>query len=368
MSREGKNTPIRILLDAREFVPGRLTGIGRVLVGLIHALGEVNWAGKIILAGNSLDAVPSMLKTRENISFSPLPSSFLGSELALSRLADDSIGIFISPYPKLPLFGVKCSAAHFVHDILDLTHPAYRKRLKRPFDSWRLKQALKKADLTWYDSKWSMKETLKYAGAVGRNPKVRHLGIDERFTLRGHKDSLVIKGYGLEPGYILTVGNGKPHKNLGVLLGLSGRLKRAVVLVGVPGEYRRFWTTRYPESRANWIEQVSDDDLPSVMRKAFCLAQPSTAEGYGYPPLEAMACGVPCVVSNIEVLMETTGGNALVADPHDGASWLKAFEVLENKDLYTEQVRKGLKWTEHLSRKNGWQGHISDILDLVGGI
>ncbi len=101
------------------------------------------------------------------------------------------------------------------------------------------------------------------------------------------------------------------------------------------------------------------------MRGAFCLAQPSTAEGYGYPPLEAMACGVPAVVSNIPVLIETTGGNSLKADPNDYREWLQAFEALEKKDMYQNQIEKGLKWVQPLWGRRGWEGHISDIEELI---
>jgi len=358
----------QILMDARECVPGRLTGIGRVLLGLADALSEVDWIGEIILAGASLDAVPPKLMAKGNITFSALPSSFFFSELALTRLANKSVDLLISPYPKLPLFGFNCPAAHFIHDILDLTHPAYRPRAKRYFDTWRLRKALEKADLTWYDSEWSRKETLRYTGLTGRNPKVRHLGIGANFKDRKDQDPWVTGRHALEPGYILVLGNGKPHKNLGVLLEQTSRLKRPLVLVGVSDQYRRFWISRYPESKAAWIGQVSEKDLPFILGNAFCLAQPSTAEGYGYPPLEAMAVGVPCVVSDIEVLVETTGGNALVADPQDGPSWLKAFELLEDEGVYQRQVEKGRRWVEPLLGRAGWEGHISDIMTLIGGI
>lgn len=74
---------------------------------------------------------------------------------------------------------------------------------------------------------------------------------------------------------------------------------------------------KYPGSEAVWVEHISDKELPVIVKEVFCLAQPSTLEGYGYPPLEAIACGVPAVVSDIPVLLETTGGNALTADADD---------------------------------------------------
>ena len=112
---------------------------------------------------------------------------------------------------------------------------------------------------------------------------------------------------------------------------------------------------------------MTEEDLPSIVRNAFCLAQPSTAEGYGYPPLESMACGVPAVISNIPVLMETTGGNALAADPYSPKTWLEAIEALENEEFHQNQADRGLHWIEPLRGRKGWEKHISDIEELLKG-
>ena len=108
-----------------------------------------------------------------------------------------------------------------------------------------------------------------------------------------------------------------------------------------------------------------DKELTAVIRGAFCLAQPSTAEGYGYPPLEAMACGIPTIVSNIPVLRETTGGNALFADPLVPQQWVEAVAGLSNTRLYHDLTEKGLQWIKPITGQNGWQSHLSDINNLL---
>jgi glycosyltransferase involved in cell wall biosynthesis len=356
----------RILVDAREFVEEKLTGIGRVLKGLVSAVAESDLAREILLASSDPGALPFRANGQEKISILELPPSFLGAEKALTGLTRGQIDLFISPYPKLPLFGCYTKAAHIIHDILDLTHPAYKKRFKIIFDSWRLKKALKWADLTWYDSLWSQKETREYAGRIGKRPRVRYPGIDAAFSPeKSADDPAALMRYGLETGYILVIGNGLPHKNLGVLLEVSDLISRRIVFIGVRDKNRLHWKSRYPKESAIWISHVKDSDLPSLLRAAFCLAQPSTAEGYGYPPLEAMACGVPAVVSNIPVLFETTGSIALYADPHNPRSWIEPFNVLERDEVYKAQTEKGLKWMEPLTGSKGWQGHISDIQELL---
>jgi len=356
----------KILIDAREFVHGRFTGIGRVLTGLLDALAATEFIKDIILAAYEAELIPSHLKDREKIEIKKVPRSFLASEKRLSNLTKEDFSLFISPYPKLPLFGCHCAAIHMIHDILDLTHPAYKKRIKSSFDGFRLKAALRKADLTWYDSSWSLKETEKYAGFSGRNAKVRYPGIGEKFSsVKSHNEEEVLKKYALEPGYMLIIGNGLPHKNLGVILEIGDQLTRPLVFVGVPEKNQSDWKSKYPNIEVTWIKHVTEDDLPPIIRGAFALAQPSTAEGYGYPPLEAMACGVPALVSDIPVLMETTGGNAFSAHPNDSKAWLEAFRSLEDRSIYRYQIEHGLKWVEPLRGRRAWDRYISDIKELL---
>jgi len=355
-----------ILIDAREYVHGRFTGIGRVLEGLSDALAESDTIMEVILAVSSPDVVPHRLRNRKKIKIKDISNSFIKSEKTLSYLSKTGIDLFISPYPKLPLFGSHCKSVHIIHDVLDLTHPLYRKRSKALFDGWRLKRALKKADLTWYDSSWSLEETNKYTGYIGKNPKIRYPGIDEIFSTGGPpNENDILKKYKLRPGYILSIGNGMPHKNLGILLNITNQIDRGLVFVGVSTTNKNYWTNKYKNSKTLWIEHVNEDDLPTIIRGAFCLAQTSTTEGYGYPPLEAMACGIPAVVSDIPVLVETTGRNTLTADPKDSKTWLQALYILESVPIYQNQIKKGMKWVEPLLGRKGWQNHVEDIENIL---
>lgn len=358
--------PATILIDGREFSLNRMTGIGRFLTGILDALGEAVFTPNIILAVFNREAVPARLKGRKTIRIVEISSQFIRSEKRLSKLSQTKADVYISPYPKLPIFGCYCPSVNTVHDILDLTHPSYKNRLRNLFDQFRLRSALKKASLTWYVSSWSLKETQQKIGLSGQNPKVRLNGLAEEFRPPDRQSVLlVLKKYKLNSGYILIVGNGSPHKNLGVLLQSSNQSKRPFLFVGVSDKNRHYWENIYPGRNCRWIQHIHEEDLQGIIGGSFCLALPSTAEGYGYPPLEAMASGIPAVVSNIPVLKETTGGCALVADPYKPESWFEAFGVLENKSFYQNQVRIGLEWVVPLRGRGGWDNHVADIEKLI---
>ena len=357
----------KILFDCREFNPYRRTGISRFLEGLISALIEANSTLKIFLATFDPKFVPSSLIPHKNIEVMRIRRGFFSSEYAMRSLTRQGFSLFISPYPKIPIFSKSCcKAINTIHDVFYISLPIYRKNFKTFFDRIRLRAALNCAATTWYVSSWSLKETEKLVGHSGTNPKIRYNGIENRFFKKITEQQNISKEkYKLEGDYILVLGNGRPHKNIGVLLEISKQIDKTIVFAGVSKAQQNYWLSRPQKVGHKWIEHIPDDDLPALIRESFCLAHPSTAEGFGFPPLEAMASGVPAVVSSIPVLIETTGGNALTADPHEPNSWITAFQALENKNLYRAQVEKGTKWAERLRSGKAWGKHIADIENVL---
>jgi glycosyltransferase involved in cell wall biosynthesis len=92
------------------------------------------------------------------------------------------------------------------------------------------------------------------------------------------------------------------------------------------------------------LGKVDDDDLPTLLTAARVFAYPSLYEGFGLPPLEAMACGTPCVVANVAALPEVTGPAALQVDPLDVSAIARALDKLLTDDALHAQLRaKGLR-------------------------
>jgi alpha-1,3-rhamnosyl/mannosyltransferase len=96
--------------------------------------------------------------------------------------------------------------------------------------------------------------------------------------------------------------------------------------------------------RIRMLGFVEESDLPALYRGAALFAFPSLYEGFGLPVLEAMACGVPVVCSNVSSLPEVAGEAALLTDPHDEEALAEAMQrVLEDEELQQQMVTRGLE-------------------------
>lgn len=164
--------------------------------------------------------------------------------------------------------------------------------------------------------------------------------------------------------YILYVGSERRRKNLGRLFESFAVLKREfpdlmLVKIGSPGRYKEFRRdTLKALSRLGITEDVifvghiSELDLAYYYSSAALLAYPSLHEGFGLPPLEAMACGCPVVTSNTSSLPEVVGEAGIMVNPYDTRSLVQAMrQVLTDSELRDSMVRKGLEQ----SKKFSWE-------------
>jgi glycosyltransferase involved in cell wall biosynthesis len=164
----------------------------------------------------------------------------------------------------------------------------------------------------------------------------------------------VIARYGITKLYCIHVGTLQPRKNLGLLVEAWDTLRQTLdnppqlLLAG-----RRGWLydsllgsiqARGLGDLIKLADYVEREDLPALYSGAVAMTFPSLYEGFGLPPLEAMSCGTPVLVSNTSSLPEVVGDKGILLDPHDPAAWTDTLErVIADPQLRAELSRKGLE-------------------------
>jgi glycosyltransferase involved in cell wall biosynthesis len=265
----------------------------------------------------------------------PLDPAFLGAMLWRKKPK-----LFFSPGYNSPIGWPK----PFVFTLHDLNHLCVRDNsniLKRAYYKYVIRPACHRAAFILTVSEYSKREIAAWAKI--KEDRIINVGngVGLPFTVTGRR---------YEPGYpyLLYVGSRKPHKNLPRLLdaySISGiRRDVRLVLSGRPDQHISGEIERLGLSGdVVFADLDADRDLSEVYRGALALVFPSLYEGFGLPPLEAMACGVPVLTSNLCSLPEVVGDAGVLVDPLDVEAIADGIRrLVQDSDLRTELRQKGL--------------------------
>ncbi|HVV94029.1 MAG TPA: glycosyltransferase family 1 protein [Hyphomicrobiales bacterium] len=165
--------------------------------------------------------------------------------------------------------------------------------------------------------------------------------------------------------FALVLGSPAPHKNLALVLALADLLEGTGIRIAVAGALDRAVFAAAPAAnsdRVTWLGRLSDAALAELLGGALCLLFPSFSEGFGLPPLEAMALGCPVVASNRASMPEICGEAALYAAPDDPPAWRAA--LLRLRDDATLRRRLAAAGAAR-ARRFSWQRSAEAYLDLM---
>ena len=191
------------------------------------------------------------------------------------------------------------------------------------------------------------------ASEFSRSELGRYLGIaPERIAvipgggehmLAQPSDGRVLQRLGLSGRYLLAVSSQSPHKNFGGIVAALQYLCQEIPLVFAGGANSRvFQLSGAASGKAHLVGRVTDGELRALYENAACFVYPSFYEGFGLPPLEAMTCGCPVIVSRAASLPEVCGDAAVYCDPGDPVDIARAIEsVLTNPGLQADLRRRG---------------------------
>lgn len=358
-------------VDLRALVP-EATGIGVYTLSLLRALmarGEARFLGlahKAPLTRAELAAIGVPWEAR----WAPL-GVFWQQALLPRRLARGDIDLFWSPLSILPAF-CPVPAVVTVHDLTVWLYPETHTFKVRASQLPFIARTLERADRIIAISEATANDLHRYFPACSARVRVIYNGVDPAFR-PGSADEIAAtrRELGCPEGYILYSGTLEPRKNLGLLLDaweiLRQRQPGVVLPLLLAGPYG--WGGADLLSRlaalapagVRHLGRLERAQQVRVMQAASAFVYPSLYEGFGLPPAEAMACGVPTVVSNTSSLPEVVGNAGLQVAVEDAPGLARALgRLLADRDF---AERLGAAGREQ-SRRFSWEKAAAETATL----
>lgn len=285
----------------------------------------------------------------------------------LDRLVG-GVDIFFLPNLNFAAFSESVRVVLTAHDVSFERYPgtfSWKRRLWHVFVNFR-RLALR-ADRVIAVSRSTRDDLVETIGVTPKSIRVVQSGISGQFRQMDRNDATLLdvkRRYGLPYRFILFVGTIEPRKNILSLARAFDTLSEGgealdydLVITGTNG-----WKYRdtlegidrlSSRSRIRFTGFVRDEDKPALYNLSSLFIFPSLYEGFGFPPLEAAACGVPVMVSNTSSFPETIGAGAMLIDPLRPDDMARALrEMLRDKPLRDELSRRGMacaaqfKWAD----------------------
>ncbi|MCM8821338.1 MAG: glycosyltransferase family 4 protein [Candidatus Omnitrophica bacterium] len=340
-------------------------GNERYAEGLLKGLSEIDTNQfKFTVFLNEKARVPDFLKNNPAFKFRRV-SSNPGKRFLFdlpTNVKKSGIDLLHTQY-HIP-FSINIPSVITLHDVSYLTHPEFfpiSERLKMKF---MMPYSIRKAKKIITVSEFSKKEILKMYKNVGEKICAIYNGISDDFKPANNAEiQQTLEKYQIRKPYILTVSNLQPRKNLKGLIDSFSRIQRknseffcSLVIVG-----KKLWLYDdiFTEVRNSEFKEkiiitgyLENRDLISLYSGAEMFVYVSFYEGFGFPPIEAMACGCPVITSNTSSLSEITGDASIKVNPENSEEIASAIARLyQNKKLKENLIEKGFMQAKKFSWK-----------------
>jgi len=364
---------MRIGIDARLLDTHR-PGVNRYVHNIIQSLLRVDPDNEYLcFVGEKIRSdLPHSGNFRQVICSTPLPQPLNTLLDIYPRTGLRRVDLFHSLFPLAPLF-LPCASVVTLHDFqpvlvqrLRAQHPEFRSRRNYIhqkaidlFYRFTYVQSLKMASAIICISRETQNQLKEILPSVASRSRVIYYGLEKKFRPIDQADLLraVKEKYSLPDRFIFYAGTNRPNKNLPRLIEAIRILAgdRAGSCNGLKLILAGFEHPAYPSSEKmaramglseeiRHIGEVSHDELPLLYNLADAVILISFLEGFGFPPVEAMACGTPVIVARDSSLPEVVGDAGLVVDPRNVGGTPRAIPLLgPEKELRSTYSRAGLE-------------------------
>ena len=364
---------MKVAIDARKLHD---FGIGTYIRNILRQLARIDRQTEYILICQPRDRELSLsLGDNFRVEVDTSPPYSLREQLSIPwRLVRTRANMLHEPHYVLPPLAV-CRSVVTIHDCIHLRFPQYLpNRAALTYARAQMGSAARRSHRILTVSEASKRDILHYFPVHPEKITVIYNAIDERFAVPPPEEDVqrVAERYQLGGKFVLYVGNVKPHKNLERLIDAFHLMRQSpgledVKLVLIGDEISRYAVLRRAVHRYNlhkfvrFLGFLTDETLAIVYRLAGVFVFPSLYEGFGLPPLEAMASGTPVVTSNVSSLPEVTGDAALLVDPTSAEAIGDAMRrVLTDSTLAADLSARGLR----RAREFSWEQAAARIRDI----
>jgi glycosyltransferase involved in cell wall biosynthesis len=362
---------MRIGIDAR-LIFYQTAGIGQYILRLTEALAELDGQDEFVLfqSRKDHDRLVTAPNFRRRVLWTPSHHRFETTAMS-AELFPHHLDLFHSP-DFIPPTHLRCPSVITVHDLAFLLYPDFLTPKSARYYG-QVDGAARRARHIIAVSESTKRDVIRLLGVPEDKVTVIHEAAHPTFRELDHAEARrrVAERYGLAGDFILFVSTIEPRKNLPTLLKAFRRMvdvyhpRVTLAIAGAQG-----WLTErvqetvvslHLEDCVRFLGAVSVEELMYLYNAARVFALPSYYEGFGLPPLEAMACGTPVLVSNTSSLPEVVGDAARLVDPNDPEEWSVAlWRILSDEDLHGEMRKKGLVRAATFS----WQRAARETLDV----
>jgi glycosyltransferase involved in cell wall biosynthesis len=339
-----------VLVDATS-IPANRGGVGRNLEFLVPAMAAAGARLTIVVQKRDLDWMSAAAPSARVISPASLPRSrpgrLLWEQFGLPSVARrERASVIFSPHYTMPLF-TRIPVVVALYDAIFFSNPELHSFTKGRFFRFWIRRSLRRAAAAIAPSEATRSELIRLVQPRRERIAVAPLGVDERIfhvpsATEIEQAATIVEGR----QWIAFLGTLEPRKNVGNLVRAFGDVtKRPAVAERYPGLLLalaggRGWDSELDgviadspvRDRVHRLGFVPDDTLSGLLGGSLLTAYPSLGEGFGFPVLEAMACGSPILTTRLLSLPEVGGDVAVYAEP-DSAALADAIEALLTNDV-----------------------------------